>query len=160
VHSLSPPKPAGLAPQKFRRRTFYYMRKSLGITVFWFLEFFLEFFFWNFFWNFFFGIFFWKIYLKFFRGICFGFFSVKTMSVAKHSASLNKWGFMESEERGWQLKTFSRFSSTASLAPGEGPETKIQNPESCRTWNPWAKKAQKFQTPQSASFLKGHSNAF
>jgi hypothetical protein len=34
VHSLSPPKPAGLDPPNFRRRTLYYMRKSLGIFIF------------------------------------------------------------------------------------------------------------------------------
>jgi hypothetical protein len=46
-----PPKPAGLDPQIFRRRTLYYMRKSLGIILFDFWrrkkiwgEFFLDFF--------------------------------------------------------------------------------------------------------------------
>jgi hypothetical protein len=34
VHSLSPPKPAGLDPQNFRRRSLYDMRKSLGKPVF------------------------------------------------------------------------------------------------------------------------------
>jgi hypothetical protein len=34
VHSLSPPKPAGLDPTNFHRRTLYYMRKSLGIIFF------------------------------------------------------------------------------------------------------------------------------
>jgi hypothetical protein len=52
VHSLSPPKPAGLDPPIFRRRTLYYMRKSLGIKVICFFEekklsFFLKLFFWR-----------------------------------------------------------------------------------------------------------------
>jgi hypothetical protein len=38
VHSLSPPKPVGLDPNFFCRRTLYYMRKSLGIKVLGFLE--------------------------------------------------------------------------------------------------------------------------
>jgi hypothetical protein len=54
VHFLSPPKPAGLDPPNLRRRTLYYMRKSLGIKVFGFLDFFLDFFFGNFFGGFFF----------------------------------------------------------------------------------------------------------
>jgi hypothetical protein len=48
VHFPTPSKPAGLDPQNFRRRTLYYMRKSLGLKVFKLkkiLEFFLEFFF-------------------------------------------------------------------------------------------------------------------
>jgi hypothetical protein len=54
VQSLSSPKPAGLDPPIFRRRTLYYMRKSLGIYFFFdFLnkknEFFFEFFFESFF---------------------------------------------------------------------------------------------------------------
>jgi hypothetical protein len=53
VHSLSPPKPTGLDPPNFRRRTLYYMRKSLGIIFFLFLEFFLEFFFGKYIFNFF-----------------------------------------------------------------------------------------------------------
>jgi hypothetical protein len=32
--SPTPPKPAGLDPKSFRRRTLYYMRKNLGIKVF------------------------------------------------------------------------------------------------------------------------------
>jgi hypothetical protein len=75
VHSLSPPKPTGLDPPNFRRRTLYYMRKSLGIKVF-------------FFFGIFFGIFFWKIYFKFFWGFIFGFFSMKTRSVVEQPASV------------------------------------------------------------------------
>jgi hypothetical protein len=69
VHFLSPPKPAGLDPPNYRRRTLYYMRKSLGIFFFdlwkksW--KFFLKIFFWNFFLEFFWEIIF-KIFLRIF----------------------------------------------------------------------------------------------
>jgi hypothetical protein len=87
VHSLSPPKPAGLDPLIFRRRTLYYMRKSLGIKVFCFLEkkiwkLILKLIFWIFFW-----IFFWNLYFKKNLGNCFLIFSVKTRSVAEQPAS-------------------------------------------------------------------------
>jgi hypothetical protein len=72
VHSLSPPKPAGLYPQKFRRRTLYYMRKSLGII---FLIFGKK------------NLIFFLINIKKKLRDFFEFFSVKTRSVAKHSAS-------------------------------------------------------------------------
>jgi hypothetical protein len=93
---------------KKNKKNLYYMRMSLGIIYFYFLEkkyfleignifgyffwkFFLEVFFGNCFWKFFleifFGNFFWKFYFGHFFEIllgefCLDFFSVKTQSVA------------------------------------------------------------------------------